>query len=160
MAVQKEKIFKPAPPKFSKELAENGANDPEPLFLRQLIAGDRALECRRAGELELAAAEGLSSAIKVSVIALLLSLVMGGVVLIFHLPAWAVLAVSSGGMASAVLVCLSLRADAKKRGDTLLFEAKMADMESRALVAEGEAKIKVLPLPPEEEEPQPVVKSA
>jgi uncharacterized protein (DUF983 family) len=147
------KTFKLAPPKFAKELAENGANEPEPAFLRQLIAGDRALECRRDGELELAAAEGLSSAIQVSMVAFLFSFLMSAVVLIFHLPAWVVLAVSSSGMVSAILACLSLRTSAKKRGDNLLFESKLADMESRSLIAEGEAKIKVLPVPVDEAAP-------
>lgn len=114
------KSFKPAPPKFSNELAENGQNDPEPAFLRQFVAGDRALQNRRRGELALWMAFGI---------------VTGGciVALGFYVPpVWP--------LAACIVVGLGIFA----RGIYLLWDAKMADVESRALVAEGEFKIRIL----------------
>jgi hypothetical protein len=114
------KIFKPAPPKFAKELAENGENDPEPAFLRQLQAGDRALDHRRKGELALWAACGV---------------IAGGCIATFgyFVP-----------LLWVIVMCVAVAVAVGARGLFLLWDAKMADVESRALVAEGEAKIRVL----------------
>lgn len=114
------KSFKPAPPKFANELAENGENDPEPDFLRQFIAGDRALQNRRNGELALWMAIGV---------------VAGGCIAVFgyFVPLFWVL-----------IACIFVAGAIGGRGIYLLWDAKMADIESRALVAEGEFKIKIL----------------
>lgn len=114
------KRFKPAPPKFANELAENSENDPEPAFLRQYIAGDRALQNRRRGELALCLAMGLIAGGCIAAFAYF-------VPLLWVLIACAVVALGSGA-----------------RGVYLLWDAKLADVESRALVAEGEFKIKIL----------------
>jgi hypothetical protein len=118
------KSFKPAPPKFANELAENSQNDPEPAFLRQYIAGDRALRNRRFGELCKAASIGACAALSIAALPM------------FFVPFWlAILLITVAGGASIALLGLSL---------WYLWDAKMADVESRALVAEGEFKIKIL----------------
>lgn len=115
-----EKTFKLAPPKFSKELAENGSDDPEPDYLRQYILGDRAIEHRRKGELALWASMGVT---------------VGGCIAVFGLfvpVLWVVAA------------CVVVAAATGARGAWLLYDSKVADMQSRALVAQGEMKIRVL----------------
>lgn len=114
------KSFKPAPPKFANELAENGENDPEPAFLRTYIAGDRALKNRRRGELALWTAIGV---------------VAGGCIAVFgyFVPLLWVLSAH-----------IFFAAAAGARGVYLLWDAKMADVESRTLVTEGDFKVRIL----------------
>lgn len=114
------KSFKPAPPRFANELAENGENDPEPAFLRQFIAGDRALQNRRRGELALWTAIGVIAGGHIAAIGFLVPL------------GWALLA------------CVVAAVAAGGRGVYLLWDAKMADVESRAAARDGEFKIRIL----------------
>lgn len=116
--------FKPAPPKFTKELAENSADDPEPAFLRQFIAGDRALQNRRRGELYAAYSIGVAVSLLITGV---VGFVASKLLFVLCLVALLVAALATGGFSL-----------------WLLWDAKMADVESRALVAEGDFKIKVL----------------
>jgi hypothetical protein len=127
------KPFKPAPPKFVKELSEADDLGPEPPFLRQLIAGERALRSRRRGELALASAAGGG-------VALFLASVAG---LALTSLTWFVVA-----LAVIFLVIVGVTA----RGFWYLWDAKMADVECRSLVAESESHIRILPDPVESED--------
>jgi hypothetical protein len=130
------KAFKPAPPKFVRELADADEFGPEPPFLKQLIAGERALRSRRRGELALACATGGG-------VALFLASVAG---LALTSLTWFVIA-----LAGIFLVIVGVTA----RGFWYLWDAKMSDVECRSLVAESESHIRILP-----EEPQQLEKSA
>jgi hypothetical protein len=126
------KGFKPAPTKLAKELAENAADEPEPPYLRQFILGDRAIKNRRLGELLRSYGTGAGAVTLAVALPILFA------------PLWL----------SVTLVVLATLAAGALIGTSMWFswDAKVADLESRALVTEGDKKIKVLDLGPVEEQ--------